>query len=71
MELGVVERKVLGALMLMANEANEVKTTVRKIAETIGYKEPGGAISFALRILERDNHIVRVPNQKSTYKVLG
>lgn len=66
--LGVVEKKVLGALVILANNNMIAKATATKIAETIGYKTSGGALTFALKILERDNFIVRTA--KSTYKLL-
>lgn len=66
--LGVVDRKVLGALLLLADENNVVHTTIAKIADMMGYAQPGGTISYALRILQRDNYIV-VP-QKQMYKIL-
>lgn len=67
--LGVVEKKVLKALMLMANDNNVVKTNMKDIAKAIGYKKPGGAITFALKILERDNFVARLPEDK-TYEIL-
>lgn len=67
--LGVVEKKVLGAMMILANEVNVVKATITDIAETMGYKTTGGAITYALRVLERDNFVARLP-QKRTYKLL-
>lgn len=66
--LGIVERKVLGALIIMANENKTVTTTMEQIASVIGYKKSGGALTFALRILERDNFIVRTAQR--TYKLL-
>ncbi len=61
--LGVVEKKVLGALMIMANGKDVVKSTIRNIANVMGYKEPGGAITYALRVLERDNFVMRMPGR--------
>lgn len=66
--LGVIEKKVLGALMIMADKDNIVKATTVLIAKTVGYKSPGGALTFALKILERDNFII--PIGKYTYKIL-
>ncbi len=70
MDLGVVEKKVLGALMILAGGATEVVATSRHIADTMGYKSPGGAITFALRVLERDNYLARIPNVRSGYRLL-
>lgn len=68
--LGVIERKVLGAFLIMAEHTNGniVKITTREIADCIGYKSGGGAISFAIKILERDNYLVRISRGK--YKLL-
>lgn len=66
--LGVVERKVLGALIIMANENKVAIATMEDIAYKIGYKRSGGALTFAIRILERDNFVVRV--KPRTYKLL-
>lgn len=68
--LGVIERKVLGALLVLADnsKSNVVKTTMKNVADLIGYKSSGGALSFAFKILERDNYVVCV--DKGTYKLL-
>ena len=68
--LGTIERKVLGALLVLADTSknNTVKATLKEIADLIGYKSSGGALSFAFKILERDNYIVCV--NRSTYKLL-
>ncbi len=68
--LGVVERKVLGALILLADETNTAKATMAEIADKIGYKVAGGAITYAIRGLERDNFLVRNPHQRHTYRLL-
>ena len=67
--LGVVEKKVLGGMMILADGEGVVKTTLNKLAETIGYKTSGGALSFALKILERDNFIIK--KAQGLYKLLG
>ena len=66
--LGVIERKVLGALMIKANEDGIVRTTMQDLAEAMDYKKSGGALTFALKILERDNFVVHTA--KRTYKLL-
>jgi len=66
--LGVIEKKVLGALLILSDKNNVTKATHSDIAQVMGYKTDGGAITFALKILERDNFIVRTA--KSTYKLL-
>jgi DNA-binding MarR family transcriptional regulator len=66
--LGVIEKKVLGALLILSDKDNTTKATHSDIAQAMGYKTDGGAITFALKILERDNFIVRTA--KGTYKLL-
>lgn len=68
--LGTVERKVLGAMLIIANNtnSNNVKVSMNEIADLIGYKTSGGALSFAIKILERDNFLVCTG--RSTYKLL-
>jgi hypothetical protein len=72
--LSIVERKVLGALMMMANDQGIVQTKLGDIAHLIGYKQGGGIITYAIKFLEMSNYIVI--NQKGTttkkaeYKVL-
>lgn len=67
--LGTIERKVLGALLVLAdNSNNTVKVTLKEIADLIGYKSSGGALSFAVKILERDNYVVCV--DRGIYKLL-
>jgi hypothetical protein len=57
--LGAIERKVLGAMLILADREKVVKTTMKKLAETMGYKSSGGALNLAIQILERDNFIVK------------
>lgn len=66
--LGTVERKVLGALIILADEKKTINAPLKDLADVMGYKKTGGAMTFALKILERDNFIVRT--NKSTYKLL-
>jgi len=67
--LGIIERKVLGALIIMAdNETKIAIAPLNDIADLIGYKTSGGAISFAIKILERDNYLVKISTSK--YKIL-
>lgn len=68
MELRVIEKKVLGALLILSNEVLEVKTSNAEIARTMGYKASGGAITFALDALEMKNYINL--EGKGHYKVL-
>lgn len=66
--LGVIERKVLGALLILANENNTIEATLEVIAQTMGYKSAGGALTFALKSLERENYIAHTG--KHEYRVL-
>lgn len=66
--LNTVEKKVLGALLILADEDMVVNAKNTVIARTMGYKRSGGAITFALRILEMNNYIMVLP--KGEYKVL-
>lgn len=62
-----VERKVLGALLLLCDDNMFVKATHKDIAEAMGYKSVGGAISFAIQALDMKNFI---SSDKGQYKVL-
>lgn len=66
--LGLIEKKVLGALIVIMDENNIAKATLKDIASIMGYKDSGGAMSFALKVLERDNFLVR--QDQSLYKIL-
>lgn len=65
--LGVIEKKVLGALIILTNAQNVAKVSATTIAKTMGYKRSGGAITFALKSLELNNHIEKLPD--GSYKV--
>lgn len=71
--LGTVEKKVLGALLILAdtNKDGELVTsaTSARLAEVMGYKRSGGVITYALRILEMKN-IIAPFGKKGTYKIL-
>ena len=67
-DMGVIERKVIGAMLIMTDENNIAKVTLQDVADLIGYKKSGGALSFAIKILERDNYLVKIASQ--TYKIL-
>ena len=67
-ELEVVERKVLGALMILSEEDGRVKASHNEIAEKMGYKKSGGTITYALRSLQRDNIIHKISSGR--YQIL-
>lgn len=66
--LGVIEKKVLGAMLVLANEHMITTSTNKRIAELMGYKTSGGAITFALQALEMKNFIN--VHSKGVYHVL-
>jgi len=66
--LGTIERKVLGALIILADQNKIAYASLIDIADLIGYKKTGGALTFAIKILERDNYIVKIGQRK--YKIL-
>lgn len=66
--MDTIERKVMGAMLIMTDENNIAKVTLQDVANLIGYKKTGGALSFAIKILERDNYLVKIASQ--TYKIL-
>jgi hypothetical protein len=56
--MSIIERKVLGALILLSDEEGNVShTTTTEIARKMGYKQAGGVISMALKSLEYNNRI--------------
>lgn len=63
-KMGEVERKVLGALLRLCDDALIVKINYKIIADEIGYKQPGGTITYALRLLEKNDYITRLPNKR-------
>jgi hypothetical protein len=65
--LGVVEKKVFGALLILSDSNQVTSANNAQIAHTMGYKKGGGAITFALKSLEMSNRILCVT--KGTYKV--
>lgn len=65
--LGVVEKKVLGALLILSDTNQHVKASVAEMARVMGYKKGGGAITFALKSLEYHNYISK---HEKGYKVL-
>lgn len=66
--MGVIERKVMEVMLIVADKNNIAKVTLQDVADLIGYKKSGGALSFAIKILERDNYLVKIASQ--TYKIL-
>lgn len=65
--LNIVEKKVLGAMLVHSNNEMVVDANMKQLAKTMGYKSTGGAITFAIRALEMKNYIAK---QNEGYKVL-
>lgn len=63
-----IERKILGALFILDDGSGMVNASLQQIADRISYKKSGGTITYALKMLERDNYIVRI--NRSVYKIL-
>lgn len=63
-----IERKILGALFILDDGSGMVNASLQQIADRISYKKSGGTITYALKMLERDNYIIRV--NRSVYKIL-
>ena len=66
--LGVIERKMLGALLILSDRDNMVSANLNQLAEQMNYKASGGALTFALKVLERDNYVIRT--SKDSYVLL-
>lgn len=66
--LGVAERKCLGALVLSSCNDMTVKISTHELANKMGYKKTGGTITYALQMLEMKNYIVKIG--EGEYKVL-
>jgi hypothetical protein len=62
--MGAIEQKVLGALLFLSGGRREFSVTRKKIVRKMGYVRDGGAISFALRLLEMNNYIARPSKDK-------
>lgn len=68
MELEKVEKKVLSALILLADKNNRVDATQAEIAKIMGYKKSGGTITYALRSLEQNKAVKKLG--KGRYQIL-
>jgi hypothetical protein len=66
--LKTIQKKVLGAMLILSDSDMNVKATFKEIAQVMGYQRAGGVISFALETLEMKNYISKT--EKGTYKVL-
>jgi hypothetical protein len=67
MNLRPIEKKVLGAMLILSDEDMNLKATMKNIATVMGYKEAGGALTFAIQALEMKN-LIDV-NGKGSYTV--
>ena len=66
--LRAVEKKALGALLILADKDMVVKATQDKIARTMGYKSSGGLLSSSIQALEMKNYIAVL--EKGMFKIL-
>lgn len=66
--LRTVEKKVLGAMLILANDDMVVKAKMLDIARAMGYRAVGGAITFAIDSLEMKNLISK--EEQGVYRVL-
>lgn len=62
-----VEKKVLGAMLILTDSEMVVNASMAKLATTMGYKQPGGALTNAIQALEMKNFIT---SENGKYKVL-
>lgn len=67
MSLSTIEKKVFGALVMLSDKKGIAKASTTQIAKVMGYKASGGALTFALKILELNNHIQK--QEDGSYKV--
>lgn len=56
-DLNVIERKVLGALIMLSDTEGNVTTNMSQIARKIGYKTSGGVLGLCLKSLALQNLI--------------
>jgi len=66
--MNIVERKLLGGLLQVTNDNMVANISVSDLAYRCGYKAPGGIHTYALKMLEIDNHITKLDKDK--FKVL-
>lgn len=67
-DMTIIERRLLGALIMLADENGVVNASIEHISKTIGYKKSGGYITLALRLLEVQGYIQRI--DRATIRVL-
>ena len=67
-EMGLIELRVLMAMRYMSNHNKIVKTNLKDLANTMGYKSSGGALTLAIKILENKGYIKKI--EEKTYKIL-
>lgn len=72
--LGEVERKLLGALLMMADSNGLVNAFMYEVANKMGYKTSGGQVTMALKSLEMKDYVVLMressTKERAVYKVL-
>lgn len=60
MTLNKTQRRMLGALLMLSGNDMKVHATMQQLAVAAGYQKPGGIMTYALEILERENKIAKV-----------
>jgi hypothetical protein len=67
-KLGVIEQKLLGSMLLLANDEGKLTANNTVLARKMGYKTSGGSITYAIKMLEINNYITKT--NEGEYKVL-
>jgi hypothetical protein len=66
--LRTIEKKALGALLILSNDSLIVKESITTIATVMGYKVAGGAITTAIHSLVMKNFLTII--DKGVYQIL-
>lgn len=57
-------RRMLGAMLVLANDQMEVTATLTEISNAAGYKATGGIQTYALQTLEHNNLLLKEGENK-------
>lgn len=57
--LSRTERRLLGALLLLADNDLIVNVTKKELSNAMGYKTTGGQINLAIKLLDIKNYITQ------------
>lgn len=58
------QRRMLSAMLILADDSMHVEAKLTTLSKAAGYKATGGVQTYALEILERDNKILKVGDNK-------